>query len=444
MRQAEEASVWTALAKKFANLEPEVITAEGVDFNISRPCTVIGGRNGTGKSRVLQSLRAELGERAILIDLHAICEQALNVLRTQGDIEDLKDEAGLMQLPAQRIEDVERIVGRKYERVGWYGLDVVPGDILVADRFKWGTDQTVIPYFEATYRNVDYGSLSMGLGELSTHLLFWILQQYEQTNELIILMDEPDAYLPPVAASALVSRLLNLCKDRARGWRIILTTHSADLIADALEQDAFVLLERDAQGTTFATHSANDPTIANVLLARPPVRSILYVEDESAFHLTRALADGLGPRGAAGLSIVWGKGYGYMLELRKHLPTSRSPIAYALVFDGDQRANALIPVPLDGHWPAIFLPSTSDPDSLFVSAHDPAVLATRLGKTTEEVARVIETFEGRDAHDWVNGVADAFDRGVVLSTLASLWVENNAQLASQFQGELRSALPFTP
>lgn len=442
MRQAEEASVWSALIKRFSSINPELVKAEGIDFDVSRPCTVIGGRNGTGKSRVLHSLKAALGERAILIDLHAICEQALNVLRTQGDIEDLKDEAGAMQLPTMRLEDVERIVGRKYERVEWYGLDVVPGDVLVADRFKWGTDQTVIPYFEATYRNVGYDSLSMGLGELSTHLLFWILQQYEQTHELIILMDEPDAYLPPIAASALVSRLLNLCKGRSRGWRIVLTTHSADLIADALEHDAFVLLERDAQGTTVATHSAIDPTIANVLLARPPVRSILYVEDESAFHLTRALVYGLGSRDAAGLSIVWGKGYGYMLELRKHLPKSRSPIAYALVFDGDQRANDLIPVPLDGHWPAIFLPSASDPDSLFVSAHDPTVLATRLGKTTGEVARVIETFEGRDAHDWVNGLADAFDRGVVLSTLASLWVEGNAQLAGEFHGELRSALPF--
>ena len=441
MRQAEEATVWSALAKKFANLEPEVITAEGVDFDVSRLCTVLGGRNGTGKSRVLHSLKAELGDRAILIDLHAICEQALNVLRTQGDIEDLKEEAGLMQLPAQRIEDVERIVGRKYERVEWYGLDVVPGDALVADRFKWGTDQTVIPYFEATYRSVAYDSLSMGLGELSTHLLFWILQQYEQTAELIILMDEPDAYLPPVAASALVARLLNLCKDRARGWRIVLTTHSADVIADALEHDAFVLLERDAQGTTVATHSASDPTIANVLLARPPVRSILFVEDESAFYLTRALVDGLSPKDAGGLSIVWGKGYGYMLELRKHLPKSGSPIAYALVFDGDQRANDLIPVALDGHWPAIFLPSATDPDSLFISSHDPAILATRLGKTTEEVARVIETFEGGDVHDWVNGLARTFDRGIVLSTLASLWVEGNAQLALEFRDELRSALP---
>jgi hypothetical protein len=441
MRQAEEASIWSTLTKRFSSLSPEVVKAEGIDFDVSRPCTVVGGRNGTGKSRVLHSLKAELGERAILIDLHAICEQALNVLRTQSDLEDLKEEAGPMQLPPMRIDDVERIVGRKYERIEWYGLDVVPGDADVAARFKWGTDQTVIPYFEATYRDVDYDSLNMGLGELSTHLLFWILQQYEQTSELIILMDEPDAYLPPVAASALVSRLLNLCKDRSRGWRIVLTTHSADLIADALEHDAFVLLERDAHGATIATQSADDPTIANVLLARPPVRSILFVEDESAFHLTRALVDGLGPKDAGGLSIVWGRGYGYMLELRKHLPKSRSPIAYALVFDGDQRSNDSIPVPLDGHWPAIFLPSGSDPDSLFITSHDPAVLAKRLGKTTEEVARVIETFEARDAHDWVNGLADAFDRGVVLSTLASLWVEANAQLAGNFQSELRSALP---
>lgn len=452
MRQAREADIWPTLTKKFASLQSEVLLAEGVAFDLSIPCTVIGGRNGTGKSRVLHSLKSSLGERGVLIDLHALCEQALSVIRNQKDgLADLKEEAGSMPLPAERIDDLTRIIGRNYERVDWYGLDIVPGDALIAERFTWssdpdvtpGTEQTVIPYFEATYRGVDYDSLTMGLGELSTHLLFWILQQYEHAEQLVILIDEPDAYLPPVAASALLSRLLNICKSRAnRGWRVILTTHSADIIADALAQNAFVFLEVGQDGGTKATHCADDPQIANVLLARSPVELVIFVEDESAYHLAQALIDGLGARESEPISVVWGRGCAYMVALRQHLPQSRSAdIGYVLLFDGDQRTNPRIPVEQAGHWPAVFLPTDTDPDSLFVTVGNNATgISTRLGRRVAEVERFIETLEGKDAHDWVNDLGTQFDRVLVLPALASQWVNENAVATAAFHEELRSAI----
>jgi hypothetical protein len=442
MREVEEREIWGKLAKKFQSLPAENVTVGEVTFDLSAPCTVVGGRNGTGKSRVLRELSLVLGERSLFIDLYALCEQALSVLRSRADIDDLKDEVEQMPMDQARFEDLERIVGRKYERIGWYGLDVVPGDDAIAERFTWGSDQPIVPYFEARYRGVDYSSATMGLGELSAHLLFWILQQYDQTEELVVLLDEPDAYLPPVAASALLARILKLLEGKKRGWRVVLTTHSADIISSALEQDAFTLLSVNQSGLTTATHSTDDPLVANVLLSRPPIQTVMFVEDESAYHLARALVGRLDPQIALSVSIVWGKGFGYMVGLRDHLPRSpRAEIKYALAFDGDQRENDDVAVEHEHHWPTLFLPTSSDPDTLFTSvATSIGALSARLGRSPKELERVIASLEGEDAHDWVNKLGEHFDRSLVLHALADLWVEQNPDAAVEFQEDMLNSL----
>ncbi|WP_456885510.1 hypothetical protein [Frigoribacterium sp. 2355] len=342
----------------------------------------------------------------------------------------------------ERRDDLQRIIGRNYDRIDWYGLDIEPGDADIADAFTWGaeSDQPVTPYFEASYRTTDYTSVDMGLGEFSVHLLFWILQQYDHSDELIIIIDEPDAYLPPNAAAGLLARLLNICREhRNKGWRMILSTHSSDIIADAVSQNAFVYLDIAADGTTTATHITDDPSIAHVLLARPPIKRVLYVEDESALHLTTALIESLGRDASASTDVIWAHGSGDLVELSRHLPRPIRPkINYVLVFDGDQRSRPEIRPNEEHRWPAIFLPTEQDPDSLLASVRDLEKLATRLGRTFDDVARVLSSLEGRDSHDRVNVMADHFGRHLVLPALAALWVEENPLDAATFHDSLRS------
>jgi hypothetical protein len=167
----------------------------------------------------------------------------------------------------------------------------------------------------------------------------------------------------------------------------------------------------------------------------------LYVEDESAYHLARALIASMDAKTARSISIVWGNGFGYMLTLRAHLPVPQRPeIKYALLFDGDQQDNEDIPPSWVSHWPALFLPTDGDPDSLFMTlSGNPQELATRLGRSPAEVSRVIAMLEGKDAHDWVNELGDQFDRALVLPALASLWVDQNEELKLAFQSAVLGA-----
>lgn len=436
MRRVEEEKVWGSL-KKSRRGAPSPVTVDNVTLDVSSPCIVLGGRNGAGKSRFLRALQAQLGEGALYIDLHHLCEQALIVLRSRDDFHEMKDEFDVLGPDDERRGDVERIIGREYESIDWYALEIEPSDSGAADRFRWGGEQPLLPFFSAQYRGLEYTSRDMGLGEFSVHFLFWILEQYRETKDVVVLLDEPDAFLPPVGVASLLTRLLRICRDR--NWSLVLSTHSAEMIDLALAEQAFVLLRSEEDGTTSSVHSIDDPTAADRLLARPPVRHIVFVEDESAWHLSRALIEALDIRLANSTLIVWGNGAGYLTELQTHLPRPPRPeIRFVVLFDGDQRQQV---TPASGNrWPALFLPTEQDPDELFKSNRtDVQGLASRLNTAASGLKTFLDSIEGQDPHDWVNDFGQEYGRPNVLRTLAELWIERNPAIVGAYLKELRAA-----
>ena len=438
MRLAAEASVWRSLKKARKGSPGPKFNFGGAEIDLSDPCVVLGGLNGTGKTRLLRALAAKVGSGALMINLHTICEQSLGVLRSRDDFSDMKDEFGVFGPEQERRSDVERIIGREYDSIEWYALEIGPTDHSATELFELFGDQPLAPYFDVQYRGVEYSSIDMGLGEFSIHLLFWIIEQYRDVPDVTLILDEPDAYLPPVGGSALLFRLLKVCLDR--GWRLVVATHSSAIIADAISEDAFVLLQVDEAGGTVATHCREDSSIADALLATPPVRQVLFVEDESACILARVLVETLGQRVSKATSIVWGNGSGYMSELQRQFPQPPDPeIRYAYVYDGDKRSE--VRGSGSGRWPAIFLPTSLDPDDLFKSLRaDISGLAERMHIPKGELGRRLDVLEGMDPHDWVNKLGEEYGRQKVLRTLAELWVEANPQDASNFIKDLQDAV----
>lgn len=404
---------------------------DGTSLDLGSACAVLGGRNGAGKSRLLRRIRDEFPAQTIYIDLHSLAEHALAVVGTRTDAAEMFDEFESVLLSGESLEDVSRIVGRDYDRVEWFSLDVLPGEAAVASEFKWREDgeedEPVLPYFRAEYRGRTYGSADMGAGEHSVHVLFWALEQLRERRDLLILLDEPDAFLPPVGVGALLGRLARICTPRK--WRLIVASHSEEMIRLAVEAQSFVLAELDSHGETRVIHSRDNATIWRGLMAPSAIDTIIYCEDESAHHLISAIL----VEHDAGLlqrsQVLWGGGNGYLTGLRKHMPTPHiSRIRHTFVYDGDQRET----VDTAGQ-PAHFLPTSADPDSMFREArNDPETLADALGRDLAEVERTLARLEGLDAHDWVNGLSDEFGRQRTLAVLAELWVMANGDAAAAF------------
>ncbi|WP_147301836.1 hypothetical protein [Microbacterium sp. AG157] len=435
MRRADELRVWRDLQAAHANATPNLFSIGPASvIDLSRPCTVLGGRNGSGKSRLLRSIAASLGEAALYLDLHHLCEQALMVLRSLNNLAEMKDELGLIGPDDKRLDDVRRVVGRDYESVEWYALDVGPEGQEIAAKFRWGRDpddDPLTPYFTVSYAGITYDALEMGLGEFSVHFLLWILEQFKDHKDLTLLLDEPDAYLPPVGVEGLLSRLLAICQKR--GWRMLISTHSEEMIASAVDHDGFLLLRMGESGSTDAYHSEDDPTIADTLLARPPIERVLFVEDESAWYLCRALLDQGDRSLSKSTSLVWGGGNGFMTPLRTSLPRPpKAELAFAVVPDGDQRGK-MSDRPIDGQWPLHFLPDTGDPDELFRTLKDdPVALAEALHVDSAELQRKLDELEGEDAHDWVNRLGDVYGRPHVLTVLAACWAQAHPDESVRF------------
>lgn len=440
MRAATEKDVWSALSKRTAREQAPEPFEVGADsyLDLSQPCIVLGGRNGSGKSRVLQSIKNLLGTQAVRLDLHHICEQALAVLRYRTDAEGLIEEATDLALDPDRLDDVQRIVGREYDQVEWLAIDVEFGDETlesVRETFRWGQDQVLVPFVRARYAGVDYDARSMGLGEFSVHVLFWILEQYKDQSGLTLLLDEPDAYLPPVGVGPLLERLLLVCDER--DWNLVLATHSEELINEASRRKVFHLVRMNIRGEIQAFPSSEDADVGAFLLSRPAYEYLLFVEDESAWQLARALINSVDRVLSRQVLIVWGKGYSYMTAMRPYLPKPPyAEVKFAYVPDGDQRGK--IEKSKSGEWRTIFLPTNQDPDALLKALRkEPETLAHALAIPLNEITRFLDTIEGDDPHDWVNKLGAEYERQRVLHALTALWVSSNKDLASEFVAEIR-------
>ncbi|MCW2784010.1 MAG: hypothetical protein JWP74_527 [Marmoricola sp.] len=441
MRKARELDVLRPLKSRDLTVVEAFALSEGSVLDLAAPCTVIGGRNGTGKSRLIREIASQKGDEALLIDLHYLAEHALTVLRNRFDYNSMADEAGPFG-PNPDIGDyVEAIVKRDYDSIEWFALELETENGEVDERFRWTGepgDPALFPYFRATYRGIGYTSPHMGLGEFSVHFLFWILEHYKDKKGLLVLLDEPDAFLPPVGVASLLPHLFKLCTDR--GWRLVVSTHSEEMIALAAEHQSFTLLSVNDFGESFATHSSADPSVLLEVLSRPPVDTVLFAEDEAAVALASALIEHVDPMLRRRMSIVWGGGSGYMQTLQQKLPrTPGARIRFGYLYDGDQRDN-IAKSPAD-KWPALFLPTHNDPDILLRElGDDPERLGERLGVTADRVRRVLDRLEGKDKHDWFNEFCAEFGRPQVLAVMTSEWAKRNTEHATSFVDDLVKAI----
>ena len=419
-----------------AHQDPLVL-ADGSEIDLSVACTIVGGLNGAGKSRLLKSIAGQLSDAAVLIDLHRLCEQVLGLIAQRPDVAAISEEFSPMELAGERLDDISRIIGRDYETVEWYSLEIEPGDERAAEQFSWGGQQSLVPYFKVSTHGREYDSTEMGLGELSVHLLFWVLEQYRDSENLTLLLDEPDAFLPPVGVFGLLGRLSAFCLQRK--WNLILTTHSDELIRAAMEHQVFTYLHVNDAGETSAVHSIADPTAAETLLPRPAVDMVVVCEDESASYLAQALIDVVDPVLRSRATFIWGGGHAALTAVDQNLrkPPGRPSIRFVFAYDGDMRDRAPVP----GYWARIFLPTDRSPDELLRElSGDAGALASALGVDQERLARVLRSLAGRDAHDWVNEICELVGRQVGLSRMGRLWVAAHPQEAAAFVASMTATV----
>lgn len=439
MRQAELIQSLQGLHKKYEAHKADMRSlAPSVNLDLSQPCIILGGRNGAGKSRILRAISEEQDVNGVLIDLHRLIEHVLIILRSRDDFEAMLEEYAPIDISRDDLAAVDLIVGRQYESVQWYALELEPSELAIDSTFVWNGDQSLIPYFIATFRSTTYTSLGMGLGEFSIHFLLWILNQYRDEQNVTLLLDEPDAYLPPIGVSNLLYHIVRICLKR--NWKVVLSTHSEEMIRLARDLNSFILLRIEENGLTNAIHSSDNPRIGDSLLSPSGLQRLFFCEDESAYHLIRAILKTENLNYSRETNVVWGDGDGYMRKLHELMPKPPiHDIEVAFVFDGDQRKRPPLSTGNE-QWPAKFLPTDDDPDSLFKTLADrPDELSAALGTSPAQLREHLDTLAGQDPHDWVNNLGEIFGRAHTFASLATLWCALNPDQVSSALNDLIGA-----
>lgn len=464
MRYDDEAKIWKRAIRNRPEEDWLKFEYEGLKYEIQSECAVVAGINGTGKSRLLRHIDSEFSERSLLIDISKMTrhlqdiygEEVLDIESIQAEPESIPDE--------DTINSIRRVVGKNYSKVAFYDLDApesAPWATSV-DRFVRSGEDSIFPVFRVVHDDIEYWSWQMGQGELAAHLLFWLLHQRSQNGEsgLVLLLDEPDAFLPDDTAAVLLRRILMYALGKGRdGWRVVVTTHSSRLIKDAFESSVLLTIYRaadgrtalfsgltkdDVPGATGSSLSVLPASSAGLARLIPGPRYLFLVEDEAAKHfaqeLLRAVAGEVEERstflwtrhGASDLASIWGK--------LSDVPNSDIRIVF--VADGDERVKQHFAQPQNNSCPLVFLPGVISPEDNWLQILDDTPrLAAEMGVTEERVAARIRASETEDPHDIMSSMATlAGGRPEGLAAIARVWIEKNPQAVREFKVDLTLAL----
>lgn len=252
------------------------------------PLTLIFGLNGAGKSRLLGRI-SELQAGCVVVNLSELIYYLLRDVGARDDIQELIDETGPLADDKVRRSEVCGLVRRDYQEINWYAVPIADSP------FRDIVGEDIVPIFTVRYAEQDYDFKSMGLGELSAHMLLWILAYSRGTSDAPLLLDEPEAFMPAPSREVILAYLLEEAIRRPQP--IVVASHSLEMIQPALDCDSAVYLEESGNTITVVGPSPELAELVAGLFGRSAsTQYVVLCEDEAAVILADELIRVAAPR----------------------------------------------------------------------------------------------------------------------------------------------------
>jgi hypothetical protein len=340
---------------------------------------------------------------------------------TQENLTELLETVSPVVAGEDDLKAISYLVGKDYESCCVYELDDF-------------ADQDTVPYFKAKCGGATYGSESMGLGELSLHLLYWQLKRI--TPRSILLWEEPETYVSFRSQTALLNILAKICDEKAV-WAI-LTTHSAGILSQIPPEHVKIAYRSGAE--TRVIENPSDESLRSLVGIESSFDGLFVLEDEVAAAFAIEWISHIEPQMLHKYDFVVGGSEADLIEIAKRLPRL-DWLKTIFVFDGDvvrgDTINRIIDI-------CSFLPGASAPEELLRASVSANGLANRLGIKEEEAAFALSELQGSDHHDWLNGLAARLKvaRNTLIKALYEIWLSSgsNAEIAKKAFADLRLKL----
>ena len=150
MRERAEAYAWQMLESSGSQtivLPRSYHLNESNSITLDRRCQLIAGLNGSGKTQALHRISEGAGDSGCLVRVHEIVEHVRATLKSRDDIEEMEEEVGSMSVESDLVASIGRVIGRDYDSVEWFGLEL-EGTQSGFSEWPWSTsEQFLVPHF---------------------------------------------------------------------------------------------------------------------------------------------------------------------------------------------------------------------------------------------------------------------------------------------------------
>ena len=391
--------------------------------NVSRrECTLSIETNGLGE-------RVPTGDifdgEIRWLDPSGFSQSCVRQIRNDSNFPDLLEPVSPAVLSPAELETVSYLIGKSYNECVIYEISDYGG----LERF---------PYFQVVVSGEAYGSESMGRGELSLLLSYWILRDIPKCS--ILILEEPETHVSPRSQDHLMNIIAKFCDERA--ICVIAATHSPSIIRK-IPPTHIRLITREA-GIASVIDPPSLVQIARVLSGGVAYKGIFLVEDIGANFFLRGLLEELAGDLLPQFEVVIAGDAASIAQSITSLPRTKAWLTVVGVFDGGMQSTTNVQ---GSNWPHVYLPGNEAPEAALrtlvnAGASFIAEIATSLQKSEEDVRASLEFVVGLDHHEWIAEFSKMLGREVtvVRHVLVRMWIAHNEALAKAFIAEVRTRL----
>ncbi|MCK1754134.1 hypothetical protein IVA78_02610 [Bradyrhizobium sp. 137] len=203
---------------------------------------------------------------------------------------------------------------------------------------------------------------------------------------------------------------------------VIMTSHSAQIIAP-LSKESTRFFRRDAKGIKLVADRP-PPILLETLGIRPPVDTIVFVEDAAGSAFCRLWLERQDPNLSRRVEIMVRNGEGEIINAMRQLQGPFQFIRFLGLFDGDMKGK----VPKDVQPVSFHLPGDKPIEIVFreMVVKEPARITEATGWTDLET--ILFALEGSDHHDWYQKLSEhvGLTKHQLFATLFALWMKEEA------------------
>jgi predicted ATPase len=438
----------------------------GTNLSFEGPLVAICGFNGTGKTTLLNALRALLGGagrapvdrydarvqnahvkatlkfRGKSHDLmkppgHSTNRQipdelavhffnptydAVTLQRTlqdRGDIPSLMNGIEGQSFGREELEEISRIIGKTYSAITAFDLsqefltarDEASGSVVDSAAGVDGASSAIEELSTVALRNVPYFEVTVGavkydsrsMGLGELATIYLYWSLQSVQRGAIVLLEEPESFITPASQPALGAVLAKFASEKK--FTIIFTSHSEPLVSRLSTKNLIVNIPQ-MTGESKATTAEDADEHLQILRLNPRKVGMVICEDWGGVAFLRGLLRRKSHPALTRFDFIPAFGEGNVAKLLACYPRRGGVTPMFGVLDGDVRTS----FSEKGHfWPHCFLPGDVAPEKILIEKFkeflDDFCADRDIKKRTAEIA--ISATDGLDYHDVIGQLTRA-------------------------------------